>query len=95
MARRLVRTARLLVVGCLLEPDIWSGGHRYSPQQREQCLTPIDEILTAHGLPPTWAYARDFVLCKAINSATGRHGLPGQQQWLYGRYRAILGEYEG
>jgi hypothetical protein len=82
------------VVGVLLEPDIWGGGHAYSPEQREHCLTPIDHIFTAHGLPAPSAYAPDFVLCKAINTATGRHGLPGQQQWLYNRYRAILKDYE-
>jgi Phosphotransferase enzyme family len=82
------------VIGAHLEPDLWGGGHAYSPRQREQCLTPVDEIFAAHGLPAPSAYAREFVFCKAINTATGRHGLPGQQQWLYNRYRSILNAYE-
>jgi hypothetical protein len=82
------------VVGALLEPDIWGDGYAYSPQQREQRLTPIDAIFTAHGLPAPSAYAQDFVLCKAINTASGRHEPSDQQRWLYNRYQAILSEYE-
>src|SRR6266571_1149527 len=53
------------------------------------------------GLPAPSAYARDFVLCKAMNTAAGcryRPGLPqwryDQHHWLCNRYRTLLNEYD-